>query len=461
MSLSEWAGRKIVILGLARQGKALVRHLKRCGAQIVVSDRRNASELQNEIDDLTGLSFEPVFGGHPFGMLDGVETVFVSGGVPLDLPIVLEAQRRKIALSNDSQLFLENCPAPVIGLTGSSGKSTTSALVGEILNAARSQNGRRVWIGGNIGYPLLNDLDKVEPEDVVVMELSSFQLELMNKSPHIAAVLNITPNHLDRHKSMQAYTAAKERILSFQTDEDVAVLGRDDLRAWRLKDMVRGKLISFGMHEPEDTEGTFIHKNQIWLKKTGNITPVCSLEGTVLRGEHNRLNIAAASAIALAAGIDSNAIATGVNAFKGIEHRLEFVRNISGADWFNDSIATSPQRTIAALRSFDEPIILMVGGRDKNLSWDEFAQLAAERVDHLILFGEAAPVIANVLRGAPSGERPYSVDEVPGLEEAVAVAARIAEQGEIILLSPGATSYDQYHDFAERGEHFRKLVRGL
>ena len=217
-------GKHVVVLGLARQGMALARFLAEQGAQVTVSDVKTAEQLAEAIKSLEGLPIKYALGGHPIELLDECDLLCLSGGVPVDLPIVVEAQKRGIALSNDAQIFVERCPAPVIGITGSAGKTTTTALTGEMLKAA----GFKTWVGGNIGNPLIADLGQMAPGDKVVMELSSFQLEVMTISPHIAAVLNITPNHLDRHPTMEAYIAAKKRILDFQDFDDVAVLGYDD-----------------------------------------------------------------------------------------------------------------------------------------------------------------------------------------------------------------------------------------
>ena len=458
--LRRWSGKRVVILGAARQGIALARYLIQQGASVVVSDLRNWEDLadaRQALSDLEGSergSLEWVCAGHPLELLESADLVCPSGGVPLDQPIVTQAIRKGIALSNDSQIFLEVTPAQVIGITGSAGKTTTT-LVGRMAQAATRTNQAQAWTGGNIGSPLISVVDQMKPGDLAVMELSSFQLEIMTRSPQVAAVLNITPNHLDRHSSMQAYSAAKARILAHQPGDGAAVLGRDDPGAWGLKDGVRGKLVAFGEQPWSALPGTYLKNGKIILWDGLAESVLMEQSSIGLRGQHNLLNVLAACAIAFAAGLPVEAMRSGVEGFSGVPHRLEFVRLWGGASWYNDSIATAPERSIAAIRSFDEPLVLLAGGRDKNLPWDDFARLVLERVDHVILFGEAADKIARVLGSA------QTLTVCSNLEQAVAAAARVVEPGDVVLLSPGGTSFDEFSDFEERGECFRRLVMQL
>ena len=426
-----------------------------------VSDMKSETALEGALKEMEDLSVSYVFGEHPLSLLDGTEALFLSGGVPIDLRIVSEAVSRGIQLSNDSQMFLDLCPAPVIGITGSAGKSTTTELVGRMAKEAGKRNNTCAWVGGNIGRPLLKDIDRINGEDWAVMELSSFQLELMVSSPHIAAVLNITPNHLDRHKTMQAYQEAKARILAFQAEDDIAVLNRDDVRSWALKSDVKGRSLAFSLRELGDEEGAFVASDQVWFRESGRDVSICPLSVISLRGRHNLENVLAACAIAVGAGFPVEAMKEGLRGFIGIEHRLEFVRRIKGVDWYNDSIATSPQRAIAAMKSFDEPIVLLAGGRDKDLPWEEFARFVTDKVDHLILFGEARELIESTVRAAGVIDKPYSIQGVETLGQAVELASEIVEEGDVVLLAPGGTSFDQYIDFEQRGDEFRSLVENI
>jgi UDP-N-acetylmuramoylalanine--D-glutamate ligase len=459
--LGDWKDRRIVILGLARQGKALSRYLAGQGAFVVVSDRKPSEELVAAREELGSYPIEFVLGEHPMSLLEGADMLFLSGGIPEDIPLVQKATERGIPISNDSQLFMELCPAPVIGVTGSAGKSTTTALVGRIAELDMGKGPGRIWVGGNIGRSLLADIDAIERQDWVVMELSSFQLEWMDRSPHIAAILNLSPNHLDRHKTMEAYAAAKVRILDFQSAEDVSVLGRDDSGAWELRDRVQGRLLAFGFHEESILEGTFLKGENIYLRMDGKELLLSAIDAIHLKGRHNVANVLAACALAAGAGFSRDAIEAGIMSFKGLPHRLEFVREVGGVKWFNDSIATSPDRAIASMMSFDTPLVLLAGGRDKDLLWERFAQVVCERVDHLILFGEAAQKIAKVMEQTRKENKPYSIDICTGLEQAVEVASRLAQEGDIVLLAPGGTSFDQFVDFVDRGERFRALVERI
>ncbi len=445
------------MLGFARQGQALARWLPRVGASVVVSDSRSESEI--DIDRAAYPNVEFVLGGHPEDMLDGVDLLCLSGGVPLDLPIVQHAVNLGIPLSNDAQLFLERCPAPVIGITGSAGKTTTTTLVGNILRHA----GHRVYIGGNIGSVLLDVLSAITPDSYVVMELSSFQLELMTISPHLAAVLNITPNHLDRHGDMESYIAAKANILAYQKPGDIAVLGRDDAGSYQLEALLPGGVIWFSQREIIP-DGAFMAGERLLV--VGGSSPdgvphtICERSEIRLRGDHNVSNVLAACAITGAVGVPPETIALAVKSFTGVPHRLETVREVGGVMYVNDSIATAPERVVAALRSYDEPLILLLGGRDKKLPWEEMLLEALRKSRHIITFGEAGDMIADIARKL-SYSRRDDVHRVKTLPEAVTLAATVAHPGDVVLLSPGCTSYDAYTDFVERGLHFRRLVEAL
>jgi len=298
----------------------------------------------------------------------------------------------------------------------------------------------------------------------VAMEVSSHALHQHRVAAlrfDTAVFTNLSRDHLDYHRTMEAYAAAKKRILDFQKPDDVAILSRDDPGAWNLASQTRGRLFSFGFSPlPEDSEGTFVHKDRIQMRLQGRDTTLLKLDIIRLRGDHNRLNVMAACAIACGAGLPPGAIQAGVRDFRGVAHRLEYICTLHGAAWYNDSIATAPERTMADIRSFSEPIVLLLGGRDKDLPWGELAALVRQRVDHVILFGEAAEKIQAALAQA-GGPRPYTLERCTNLEAAVAAAARTASEGDIVLFAPGGTSFDQFRDFEERGEAFRKWVSAL
>lgn len=463
--MEHWENKRVIILGAARQGTALAKFLISRGARVTLSDVRTSADLPEVQDDLADLPLEWALGEHPISLLDNADLICPSGGVPLDIPFLVEAIRRGISLSNDTQIFLELAPCKVIGITGSAGKTTTTSLVGKIAQRARTLPGswlfgNRVWLGGNIGNPLITEVARINHKDLAILEISSFQLELVNKSPNVAAVLNITPNHLDRHGSMEAYRAAKKRILDYQSETDITVLGRDDPGSWSLHQFTHGKLLSFGFHQfPADDNGTYLAEKTIMLRHHGKVQSVMPVEDIRLRGAHNLANVLAACAIAAAADLPVAAMHQGVTDLTEVAHRLEYVRTWGGARWYNDSIATAPERAIAAIRSFDEPLVLLAGGRDKNLPWEDFAKLVSQRVDHLILFGEAANLIQAALGHEP--DKQFSLHKCANLKDAVRMAADLVEDGDVVLLSPGGTSFDEFRDFEERGERYKEWVNEL
>jgi UDP-N-acetylmuramoylalanine--D-glutamate ligase len=497
-----YAGLRVTVLGMARQGMAATRFFLESGADVVVSDLRLADQLaaaRKEIETYVaersatrrGRNGWParaphlrlVLGSHPMSLLDNTDLLCLSGGVSPAIPIVEKARERGIPLTNDADLTLLHCPVPIIGTTGSAGKTTTTTLTSLILE----ESGFTVHLGGNIGTPLLDRLSTIAPGDKVVMELSSFQTELIRRSPSIAAVLNITPNHLDRHPSMSHYAAAKANILRFQASGETCILNADDeftgvwLRSGRCQvdegagqDAVYFPLqaarLGFSL-AGEVRAGAFLDGDRLIWRRPGLVDlAICRTRDVRLRGRHNLANILAGCCLAGAAGADLAAMTRIATTFGGVEHRLEPVRQRDGVLWVNDSIATAPERTVAALHSFDQPIVLLAGGRDKHLPWDKFAAAAheigpdgARRVRHIVLFGEAADLIGTALARyeKTAGIGPVPTTQCHELGSAVAAAAKIAEPGDVVLLAPGGTSFDAYEDFASRGRHFRTLVEAL
>ncbi len=451
-------GIQIVILGFARQGMAFARFAAQSGAKVIVSDLRSAEQMQKSMVDLHEFDIEYVLGDHPMSLLEGTDLLVISGGVAADLPLVEVAGQQGIPISNDSQEFVKRCPATVVGITGSAGKTTTTALLGEMARVS----GRRTWVGGNIGRPLITELDEMQPGNLVVQELSSFQLEIWQHSPPVAAVLNITPNHLDRHRSMAVYSDAKANILRFQDESDVAVLSADDAGAMALAPLVHGRLRLFSS-EREVHDGAFVRDGFVWLRSlSGQETAVISVADIRLRGQHNLNNVCAAVVLADSVDIPVMDMAVGIASFTGVPHRLELVETINGVQYINDSIATAPERAIAALASFNEPLILLAGGKDKNMVWDTWANQVANQVKHVILFGELADMLRErLLQEKSKLAGSLQISQVDDLPAAVNLASAVAVAGDIVLLAPGGTSFDSYQDFDERGRHFRSLVREL
>jgi len=458
----EWVGKRVLIIGAARQGLASARFLARNGAIVTINDHRTESELQPALDSLDKFDIKWVTGSHPLDLLNSTDSVCISGGVPLDLPIIVEASRKGIPLINDTQLFMEMAPCRTIGITGSAGKTTTTSILGNIAKKHFIGRSDSVWVGGNIGDPLLNHIDQVKPDDLAVMEISSFQLEQMTISPDIAVILNITPNHLDRHKTMDAYISAKSRIVAFQGKDAVAILGRDDPICWSLRKKIKGRLLSFGFSPLENSDvGMDLREGKLIFQDGSRLREIIDVSKIHLRGDHNKLNIMAACLAALVIGASDETIVSAIDEFRGVPHRLEFIRTWKNTEWYDDSIATTPERTLAAIRSFNEPLVLLLGGRDKDLPWEDLVDLIQQQVRLVVLFGEASELIYQALNKIPADTRNFNIEKCNSLHDAVLKTSDLVIDGDVVLLSPGGTSFDEFRDFEERGERFQQWVQEL
>ncbi|HET8944277.1 MAG TPA: UDP-N-acetylmuramoyl-L-alanine--D-glutamate ligase [Dehalococcoidia bacterium] len=449
----DFAGKRVTVVGLGIEGVDLARYLARQGALVTISDSRPADKLADRMQDVAGLPVQLALGSSQTDEVTSADAVFVSQGVPLDLPGLKAAREAGVPLISMTGLFLDVCPGPVVGITGSSGKTTTTALVAEMFRADE----RPVFVGGNIGIGLLDQLSAIRPYTWSVLEVSHTQLQLVESSPHVAALLNITPNHLDRF-SWEDYVRLKKNILRFQTGGDVAVLNLDDAESRAAQPLVRGRLLWFTMSKGTPGDGVSVREGWAvlrWGRLEERLFPLADVR---LRGAHNLANAVAAAAISAAAGVSPDAIACAIDAFRGVPHRLELIGEAKGIAYYNDSIATTPERTVAGLRSFDEPVVLLLGGRDKHLPLEELAAEAAERCRAVVLFGESAPKLQEALREAGSKTRVIRVETLP---QAVEAASAAAQPGDVVLLSPACTSYDAYENFERRGEHFRDLVTPL
>jgi UDP-N-acetylmuramoylalanine--D-glutamate ligase len=440
-------GQTAVVVGLAREGLDLTRFLAAHGARVTVTDLKSAAELAEPMAALRAFDVTYRLGGHALVDLAGVDVLYASPGVPPEHPLIQAAAERGIRRSSLIELFFELCPAPVVGITGSAGKSTTTSLLGNIFAAA----GRDVFVGGNIGRPLLGKLAEMTAASWVVLELSSFQLEPLRQSPHVAVVTNVTPNHLDRHPTMEAYWAAKGQILAHQSATDTAVLNADD--PWTRRYEPRGRTLRFSLEGAVD--GAYLDGAQLMLRGE----PLLPVAEVPLRGRHNLANVLAASAAAAAAGIDRAAMQSAIQSFHGVPHRLQTVGKRDGVSFVDDSIATAPERSIAALRAYDEPVVLIAGGRDKHLPMADWAALIVARVKHVVLIGEMSDLVADAIQIADP--RYTALARAASMDQAVHLAARAATSGDVVLLSPGGTSYDQYRDFEERGRDFARAVSEL
>lgn len=449
--LRAFKSRRVGVVGLGREGADLVRFLTRWGAEIVASDRAAAAALGPSLAALDGIPVTYRLGEQTGRDLQDCSEVFVSPGVPPESPVVADTAAAGIPISSATRLFFELCPGPIVGITGSSGKTTTTSLVGAILKQADIPS----LVGGNIGTPMLERLEDITADTWSVLELSSFQLSDVTQSPQVAAVLNITPNHLDRHPDMGDYIRAKHNIIRYQHPEDTAVLNADDPIVAPLS--CASRKLHFSLTQP--TNGGWLDGDVLMLATSDGVSVRLLVRSELqLRGIHNVANVLAAATIAGAVGCSPAATAAAAHAFQPVPHRLEVVATIDGVTYVNDSIATSPERSIAGLRSIDEPIVLIAGGRDKHLPLEDWAEVIAQRVRAVVLVGEMAPLIRSALEGPARG---MPVVTAGTFAETTALAHSLAEPGDVVLLAPGGTSFDEFRDYQARGEAFRASVLAL
>ncbi|MHB0876570.1 MAG: UDP-N-acetylmuramoyl-L-alanine--D-glutamate ligase [Anaerolineae bacterium] len=445
-----FAGRIVGIVGLGREGLALARFMLPLGARVIATDGKPLEALGGEVHSLLAQGMELHAGGLSDKALE-VDQCFVSPGVPIDVPLLAAARQRGVPLWSEPGLFLALCPAPVYGITGSAGKSTTSSMVAAALTASR----RRTHLGGNIGRPLIETLAEINSDDAVVMELSSFQLEWVRHSPRYSLITNVTPNHLDRHYTMAAYVEAKAGILRYQTAGDTLVLNAEDEWCRWLAPRGRSRVGWFS-DAREVGRGAYLRDGAICTVRDGVVEEVCRADDIRLLGRHNVANALAAAALCSTAGLPSQAIREGIVGFRGLPHRLEPVGVVDGVSYYNDSIATTPERAIAGMRAIQAPLVLLAGGRDKHLPWDTWLEEVRRRVKAVVLFGEAAAMLTELTAEL---DRPKA--RVATLAEAVEAARALAAPADAVLLSPGGTSFDEFRDFEERGVRFRELVQSM
>jgi len=446
----------ILGLGLFGGGVGAARYFAEHGAHVTVTDRRDAGALRESLEALADLPIEFQLGGHRESAFTNADLVIVNPAVPPTAPALEMARRSGARLETALNLIFELSPAPIAAVTGTNGKSTTAALLGEMMRAA----GRGTWLGGNLGGSLLPEIEQVPPDDIVVLEVSSFQAQRLawaQRSPHLAVALNITPNHLDRHPDMADYIAAKRQLFLYQQPGDFAVLNAADpiVRAWSAAGEGEKFFLGAVPSAPSGArlEGAHVH---LWRQ---DATDEVALNQLRLSGEHNRFNAACAAAAAWLLGAEPHAIEKGIARFPGLPDRLEFVAAKEGVRFYNDSIATNPESTEAALEAFGEPLVLIAGGSSKRLSFQDLGRKIVERVKAVVLIGATAGEIEAAIRAA-GGAAPI-LRHAQSLDDAVGIAAGVADAGEVVLLSPACASYDMFRNYAERGRMFREAVRAL
>ena len=443
----EIKGKKVLVLGLARTGRECARFLAQRGASVQVTDVRSEEELKQEMETLAALPIRYFLGGEDPDWLEGVDIIVPSPGVPAENVLLKEGSRRGIKILSEIEFACRFLRAPLVAITGTNGKSTTTTLVGEMLKASSG----KVFVGGNIGTPLIGFVGGDWEWGVV--EVSSFQLEWIEEfRPRISVLLNLTEDHLDRYPNFRAYCQAKQRIFEAQAANDIAILSRDDRLVWEMRKRIRARVVSFGFSEVDD--GVFVAaREMIW--RDGSREEKFPLSRVKIQGVHNVENMMAAIAAAKSAGVSASAIQKVLEDFPGLEHRLEFVREKDGVRYYNDSKGTNVGAVVKSLASFSDPVILLAGGVDKGGDYGILRQEIRQKVRRLVLFGEAQEIIARAL-----GDLTETVI-VENLEAAVGDAFAHARAGEVVLLSPACSSFDMFRNYAERGQVFKSLVQAL
>lgn len=453
----ELKGKRVLVVGLGRSGLAAALFLRRKGAQVTVSDVRSAKALEREIPMLLEEGIAVEAGGHGLLTFRRQDLLVLSPGVPLETPEIRQVRAFGQAIIGEVELASRFLKGHTLAITGSNGKTTTTTLCGAILAAS----GMPTVVGGNIGIPVVALTDDSREDGWNVLEISSFQLESIESfRPQIAVLLNITPDHLDRHGSFENYRAAKERIFANQSGDDFLVLNADDDVAARAAARATGQVFWFSRTRVV-RQGAFVHNGMVMFRATdgGPAEPVLPVASIPLKGVHNLENVLAAVAATRLAGVPAETIEQAVAAFRAVEHRLEFVATVRGVAYYNDSKATNVDAAAKAIASFDGGVHLILGGKDKDSDYRALRPLITERVRALYLIGAAADKIESHLAGALPGAVP--VRRAGTLQAAVEQASAAATPGETVLLAPACSSFDQFRDYEQRGERFKELVHAL
>jgi len=447
-------GKRIAVCGVGKNNIPIIYQLLLHGAVVTGCDKRTREQLGNIADELEAAGASLCLGD---GYLDsltetGWDMILRTPGMKPYLPQFEKARRRGITVTSEMEMFFSLCPAHITAVTGSDGKTTTTTIIAGLLEAA----GFRVHLGGNIGRPLLPVVEDIESEDRVVVELSSFQLTGMKQSPQTAVITNIAPNHLDWHTDMQEYIDAKKNLIAWQDSSDISVLNADNEYTASFSTTTQGKRLMFSRKSKPECGAWLSNDGILTLTQKGVDTPVIAADEIRLPGVHNIENYLAAIS-AVWGKVPPEIIADYARSFGGVPHRCELVRELNGVKWYNDSIGSSPSRTIAGLEAFHRKVILIAGGYDKHIPYDPLGPAAAKTVKEAILLGATANAIEAVIR--KNSKLP--VHRVSSMEEAVLTARKIAQGGDIVFMSPASASFDLYANFEERGDHFKRLVMAL
>lgn len=450
-------GKKVAIIGLGVSNIPLIDYFYNLGANVSFFDKRPIEKLDSKaVEKIHNYNFNLYLGEDNLKKLHGFSIIFRSPSCRPDTPEIVNEVNKGAVLTSEIEMLMQTCPATIIGITGSDGKTTTTSLIYEIVKSS----GRRCYLGGNIGYPLFTKVHEMTPDDVVVLELSSFQLMNMQVSPHIAVVTNISPNHLDIHKSYEEYIDAKKNIFKSQNEDDILVINYDNEITKQFKNEAKGKVIYFSRKSKLE-DGIIYDDEKIKECKDKVRRHILNVKDVHLRGVHNYENICASIA-ATTSIVEPEIQAKAILNFTGVAHRLEFVKEINGVKWYNDSIGTSPTRTIAGLNSFNEKIVLIAGGYDKHLDYTPVAKPIVENVSKLILMGATADKIEKaVTEELKLQKKNMPIYRCSSLNDVVNKAYEVANSNEIVLFSPASASFDLFKNFEERGNLFKELVNTI
>jgi UDP-N-acetylmuramoylalanine--D-glutamate ligase len=448
-------GKRVLVVGLGKSGVASALFLKAHGALVTVSDTKSGDELRNEIPVLLDHGITVETGGHGDRTFRGQDLIVVSPGIPVDAPPLVQARALGEAVIGEIELAAQFLPGPIVAITGSNGKTTTTTLAGEIMTAA----GFPALVGGNIGTPAISLAERAQPETVIVLEISSFQLETIRTfRPKVAVILNVTPDHLDRHRTFEAYVDAKARIFENQQASDFAVLNADDPTCAAMASRTRAQVFWFSRQKEVEQgawvrDGNIVFRDATVEQKTQQ-REIMQVSEIPLKGAHNLENVLAAVCAGALMGCAPDNIRQAVRDFKAVEHRLEFVATIRGVDYYNDSKATNVDATIKALESFPANIHLILGGKDKGSDYAVLNELLRQRVKRVYTVGAAAAKIESQIKNV-------EVVHAETLENAIRKASAIAQLGDVVLLAPACASFDQFKNYEHRGQVFKEIVRGL
>ena len=449
--------RKVAVIGLGVSNLPLLDYLYGKKAQVTVFDDRTIDELPKDIvSKITTYGFESSFGKNCLEKLRGFNIIFRSPSCLPTKPELVEETNRGAIVTTEVEMLMEMCPCKIVGITGSDGKTTTTSMINAILEKA----GYNAFLGGNIGTPLFTRLPEIQPDDIVVLELSSFQLMNMHVSPQIAVITNITPNHLNIHKDYEEYIEAKKNIFKNQDKNGILVLNYDNDITRECSKEAPGKVVFFSSKTKLDNgfivDGNIIKECEDRIRKH-----ILNTDDVILRGKHNFENIATALA-ATKTLVDTDIAVEAVKEFKPVEHRIEFVREIDGVKWYNDSASSSPTRTLSGINAFKENIILIAGGYDKNLDYEPLAKPIVDKVSTLILIGQTAGKIYDVVKQEAENQgKQININMCDTLEQTIEIAKKVAKKGDVVLFSPASASFDMFKNFADRGQKFKNLVNNI